>query len=229
VNMATVRRYLAEFIGTFALVFVGTMVVAVSAQKLGGTAPNLLLIAFGHGLILMAMIYALGAISGAHFNPAITIAVAALRKLSLQDALGYIIAQLVGAAIAVLLHALILNEGDTSYGLTLPAPEISDGSALLIEAILTFFLATAVIGTAVSGKAPAGFHGLAIGLTLTVSILVGGTLTGASLNPARTFGPAIVSGDFSHHWVYWAGPILGSMVAAMAAWLLYFRDQQITN
>ena len=227
--MATVRRYVAEFIGTFALVFVGTMVVAVSGQKLGGGASNLLLIAFGHGLILMAMIYALGAISGGHFNPAITISVAALRKISLQDALGYIIAQLLGAAVAVLLHALILPQGETFYGLTLPASDISDGSALLIEAILTFFLATAVLGTAVSGKAPPGFHGLAIGLTLTVSILVGGALTGASLNPARTFGPALVSGNFSHHWVYWAGPILGSMIAAVAAWMLYFRDQSITN
>ena len=221
--MEIARRYLADFVGTFAFVFIGSMVVAVGGERLGGGAATVVIAAFGHGLILMAMIYALGAISGAHFNPAVTIALAALRKISLPDAGGYIIFQLLGAVVAVLFHAAILTEGASSYGLTVPAPDITDGAAALLEAVLTFFLVTAVLGAAVSGKAPPGFHGLAIGLTFTAAILAGGALTGASLNPARTFGPAIVSGDFTSHWVYWVGPIAGGLVAAAVAWVLYFR------
>ena len=227
--METARRYLAEFVGTFALVFIGSMVVAVGGERLGGGAATVVIAAFGHGLILMAMIYALGAISGGHFNPAITIAVAAVRKISLPDAGGYIIFQLLGAVVAVLFHAAILSKGASSYGLTLPASDVTDGSAVLMEAVLTFFLATAVLGAAVSGKAPSGFHGLAIGLTLTAAILAGGALTGASLNPARTFGPAIVSGNFTSHWVYWVGPISGGLVAAAVAWVLYFRGRPETS
>ncbi len=227
--MEAARRYLAEFIGTFALVFVGSMVVAVGAERLGGGPSTVVIAAFGHGLILMAMIYALGAVSGAHVNPAVTIALAVLRKISPPDAAGYIIFQLLGAVVAGLIHAAILVKGPTSYGLTVPAADITDGAALLVEAVLTFFLVTAVLGVAVSGRAPSGFHGLAIGLTFTAGILVGGDLTGASLNPARTFGPAIVSGDFTSHWVYWVGPIAGGLLAALVAWVLYFRDQPETT
>ncbi len=222
--MEAARRYLAEFVGTFALVFIGTFVVAVGGERLDGGAATVVIAAFGHGLILMAMVYALGAVSGAHVNPAVTIGVAAVRKISVPDAAGYIIFQLLGAVVAVLLHAAILSKGATSYGLTTPAPDVSDGAAALLEAVLTFFLVTAVLTTAVSGKAPPGFHGLAIGLTLTASILAGGNLTGASLNPARTFGPAIVSGNFTSHWIYWVGPIAGGLVAALVAWALHFRD-----
>jgi len=126
--MEIARRYLAEFVGTFAFVFIGSMVVAVGGERLGGGAATVVIAAFGHGLILMAMIYALGAISGAHFNPAVTIALAALRKISLPDAGGYIIFQLLGAVVAVLFHAAILTEGASSYGLTVPAPDITDGA-----------------------------------------------------------------------------------------------------
>ena len=227
--MEAARRYLAEFVGTFALVFIGTLVVAVGGERLGGGAATVVIAAFGHGLILMAMIYAVGAVSGAHVNPAITIAVLAVRKISLPDAAGYIIFQLLGAVVAVLVHAAILSKGGTSYGLTTPAPDVSDGAAVLLEAVLTFFLATAVLGAAVSGKAPSGFHGLAIGLTLAAGILAGGALTGGSLNPARTFGPAIVSGNFTSHWVYWVGPIAGGVVAALVARVLYFyKDAETT-
>ena len=141
--MEAARRYLAEFVGTFALVFIGTFVVAVGGERLGGGAATVVIAAFGHGLILMAMVYALGAVSGAHVNPAVTIGVLAVRKISVPDAAGYIIFQLLGAVVAVLLHAAILSKGVTSYGLTTPAPDVSDGAAVLLEAVLTFFLVTA--------------------------------------------------------------------------------------
>ena len=120
-----------------------------------------------------------------------------------------------------LLHSWIRAEGATHYGPPRPAPGISEGQALLLEAVLTFFLVTAVVGAAVSNKGSKGFHGLAIGLTIAASWLVGGALTGAALNPALSFGPAVVALNFDSLGVYWVGPIGGGLVAALAGWIIH--------
>ncbi|MFQ6010796.1 MAG: MIP/aquaporin family protein, partial [Nitrososphaerales archaeon] len=132
---------------------------------------------------------------------------------------GYVVVQLLGAGLAASVHRLFLPEAGaaTMYGLTLPSAAIGESQMLTfaIEATLTFFLVFSIFGTVVSGKAPQGFHGIAIGFTLVTAILVGGPLTGASLNPARTFGPAIVAMNFTAHWAYWLGPIVGALLAAL--------------
>lgn len=222
------RSYLAEFVGTFALIFVGSLAAAVAFESRAGVnSAGIVLGALAHGFILMVMIYALGSISGCHINPAVTIALAFLRKISITDAVLYITFQLGGAIVGSLLHAAVRAQGDTNLGLPGVSPSIGDGSGFLLEAITTFFLVIVIIGTVVSGKGPAGFHGLAIGMTLGASWLIAGSLTGAALNPARHFGPAVVTGDYGSIWVYWAGPIAGALVAAAIGWFLFLKDSEI--
>ncbi len=215
------RAWLAEFVGTLSLVFVGSMSAAVAFETLDGGAAGVVMAALAHGLILTALIYALGAVSGCHINPAVTIALAAIGKFPLRLAPGYIVAQLAGAVVGAGLHAWIRAEGATQYGLPLPAAGVTDGQALLIEAALTFLLVSAIVGSAVSSKAAQGFHGLTIGLTLAASWLVGGALTGAALNPARSFGPAVAALNFDSLWVYWLGPILGALLGAVVSAVIH--------
>ncbi len=215
------REYLAELIGTFALVFYGSMSVSVFVQVLALNAPSgaLVGIALAHGLTLMVMVYALGPISGCHINPAVTVAVVAQKKMGATDGVAYIIFQSLGAGFAGLLHSLILpNAKSVWYGLTFPTQAIGRSAlmATLIEAVLTFFLVLVIFQVTVSGKAPPGVSGLAVGMTLTASILIGGPLTGGALNPARALGPAIASGIVDTLWVYWVGPIIGALVASYA-------------
>ena len=210
------RAWLAEFVGTFALVFVGSMTAAMGAEGFGGgPAPGVVVPALGHGLVLVALVYALGAVSGCHINPAVTISLAAIRRFPLAHVAPYLGAQIAGGIVGGLFHFLTRAKGPSEYGLTMPAAGVGEGTVFLLEAVLTFLLVTAIVGAAVSGKAPAGFHGLAIGLTLGAAILVGGALTGASLNPARTLGPAVFAQNFTAHWAYWAGPIIGGLAAAV--------------
>jgi len=202
---------LAEFVGTFALVLVGSLSVDVTNSVVG--------VAFAHGLTLLVMVYAVGPVSGCHINPAITIAMLSARRIPPREAAAYIVSQVIGGVLAGLLHAAITPWSQTSFGLTLPSDLIgrSEGLALLIEAVFTFFLAFVVYAVAVSGKSPSNVTGLAIGLTLAAAILASGPLTGASLNPARTLGPAVASGNFTAHWVYWLGPVVGAIVGVTAA------------
>ena len=221
------RNYVAEFIGTLALIFVGSMAAAVAFESLGGVdSAGVVVGALAHGLILVVLVYAIGSISGCHINHAVTIALAALRKISITDAVLYIVFQLVGAIVGSVLHMLVRAQGDTNLGLPTISSSIGDGSGLLLEAIVTFLLVTVIIATAVAGKGPAGFHGLAIGLTLGASWLIAGSLTGAALNPARHFGPAIVTGEFGSIWVYWVGPIAGALVAAVVGWYLFLGKSE---
>lgn len=232
--MGDSRPYIAEAIGTFALVFFGTMSVSTAAVVLGfsSATAGVVLIALTHGLILAIMVYSIGAISGCHINPAVTIAMMALKKISVNVGVGYIAAQLLGAAIAGAIHRLILPQGaKVSYGATLPGQAIGESAAIafVVEAILTFFLLHSIFATAVSDKAPSGWFGFVIGMTLAVSILIAGPLTGASLNPARSFGPAIASGNFTAHWAYWAGPIVGGLLGAYVGNTLYVSDAKSTK
>ena len=207
-----IRHFTAEFVGIFALVFFGGG--AIMAARDGGI--GLVEAAIAHGLILGVMVTATMRVSG-HLNPAITLGFLATRRIEPVMAGVYIIAQLLGAiGAAWALKGVmpdILFETTRGGGQSVAAA-VSTGQAIAVEAIATFFLAFAVFGTAVDPQAPK-VGGFAIGLTLTVAILAIGPLTGASLNPARSFGPAVASGIFEGHLIYWIGPIVGGVAGAL--------------
>ncbi len=198
-------KYLAEAIATFALVFVGAGSVLAGADVLG--------IAFAHGLVLAVMIYATMGISGAHINPAVSIAMWATGRMKTAEASKYIISQLIGASVAAfLLTGIYSNVTSSVNNLALG---VSVGQGVFIEAVLTFFLVFTIFAVIVDKKNSAPHHApLAIGFVLIFDHIIGLALTGASMNPARTFGPALASGMWANHLVYWAGPILGALIAA---------------
>lgn len=204
------RAHVAEFIGTFALVFAGCGAIAVG--KLPDTG-----VALAFGLVIAVMIYALGHISGAHFNPAVSIGFAIGRHFPWLRVVTYAIAQIAGATTGALALRFILGT-DRPLGVT--APSGSDAQSLAMEAVLTFFLMLVITAVATDTRAVGEAAALAIGGKVALDALVGGPISGASMNPARSLGPALVSGDLSHIWVYVAGPILGAAVAAVVyGWL----------
>jgi MIP family channel proteins len=210
------RRLTAEAFGTFAFVFIGAAVVVVN-----GGFPNsgigLLGIALAHAVALSVMVTATMTISGGHLNPAVTVGLLAARRIDPVSAAGYIAAQLVAAVVAAFLVQALLPEHAVKaamVGVPVIASSVSLGQAIGIELVLTFFLVSAVFGTAVSPDAPR-VGGFGIGLVLLFDILVGGPLTGAAMNPARAFGPAAVAGAWVGQLVYWIGPILGGLLAAV--------------
>jgi aquaporin Z len=214
-NYSLVRSLVAEFLGTFALVFIGAGAVVVDAAK--GGALGLLGIALAHAVVLSVMVTALMNISGGHFNPSVTFGVWAASKIDAGRAAAYIVTQLVAATIAALavkwLFPAMAGEV-TSYGVPRIASDITLTKAIIIEGILTLFLVSAVFGTAVAPDAPK-VGGFGIGLVLLFDILVGGSITGAAMNPARAFGPALVANDWHGHAAYWIGPALGAAAAAL--------------
>jgi MIP family channel proteins len=203
---------LAEAIGTFFLCFAGVSAICVDKM---GSGSGLLGIAVAHGLALAVAISALGKVSGGHCNPAVTTTMIATRQMPPMDGLVYIVSQLIGGTLAGLAARaafpvkVYLSAGG---GVPTPAPEVSMGIAILLEAIATFFLLIAVFGTAVDAKAP-NIGGFGIGLTVAFDILAIGPMTGASMNPARTFGPGLAAGVWTGHLIYWIGPILGGVIA----------------
>jgi MIP family channel proteins len=210
------KSYWAEFLGTFALCFAGQGAICV-AQMTGAGPDALLGIAVAHGLALAVMISAFGATSGGHLNPAVTFGFLVTGKQKLPSALAYWASQLLGAVVASLILRSVLPEAvwrGAHLGAPTIAPEISVGAAVLIEFIMTFFLVTAVWGTAVDSRAPK-IGGFGIGLAVTMDILVGGPLTGAAMNPARAFGAAQFGEAMQNHWVWWVGPMLGGAAAAL--------------
>lgn len=210
------RRAAAELVGTFTLIFIGG-----GAGIVAGN--DLVAVALAHGLAIAIMVSALGHISGGHFNPAITFGFVVTRRIEPLVAIAYWLAQLAGAILAALILRGIFP-GEAGLASVPHAPAISDGKALVIELILTFFLVWVVFATAVDPRgAFKSIAGLAIGLTITMDIFMGGPLTGAAMNPARAFGPELVQGFWGEGWVYWAGPLLGAAVAALAYELLYLR------
>lgn len=209
------RRLVAEAVGTFGFVFVGAAVVVVN-----GGFPNsgigLLGIALAHAVALSVMVTATMTISGGHLNPAVTVGLLATRRINPVSAAAYIAVQLVAAvAAAFLVKALLPFAAVRSalVGVPVIANSVSLTQAIGIELVLTFFLMSALYGTAVSPDAPR-VGGFGIGLVLLFDILVGGPLTGAAMNPARAFGPAVASGEWVGHIVYWVGPIVGALLAA---------------
>lgn len=207
-------RLAAEAIGTFALIFFGCGAVVLEAAP--GAGYGLLGIALAHALALGVMITATMNISGGHLNPAVTLGLLSVRRIGAGNALAYVAAQLAGAALAALTLKTLVPVALTAAG-TLGTPALASTmdlrSGTALEAVLTFFLMSAVMGTAVAKDAPK-VGGFAIGLVLLFGILVGGTLTGAALNPARAFGPALVSGSWYAQPVWWIGPIAGAVLAA---------------
>jgi len=209
------KSYWAEFVGTFALCFIGQGAIVV--QHMLGRG-DLLTVAVAHGLALATMISALGAVSGGHFNPAVTFGFVVTGRQSWTSAITYWISQLLGAVVAsVLLRASVPGEaGDAvHYGVPAIAAGVGVSQAFILEFVLTFFLVTSVWGTAVDERAPR-IGGFGIGLTVMMGILVAGPLTGAAMNPARAFGAALVSGNWGSHWLYWVAPMLGGAAAARA-------------
>jgi MIP family channel proteins len=207
---------IAEAIGTFLFFFVGAGAVVLAAHA-GANGPGLVGIALAHGLALAVMVSAFGAISGGHFNPAVTVAVRLAGRIEWTHAAAYVVAQLVGAAAAGYLLLAVMPAGAATQSLlgtpTLD-PAISVTAGIAIEAVLTMLLVLTVFGTAVDARAPR-LGGMAIGLAVAADILMGGPLTGAAMNPARWFGPALASGHWDNWYVWWVGPLIGAIVAAV--------------
>ena len=210
------RRLTAEALGTFGLVFVGAAVVVVN-----GGFPNsgigLIGIALAHALVLSIMVTSTMTISGGHLNPAVTLGLLVGRRIDPVSAAAYIVVQLAAACLAAFLVKLLLPPLPVRHamlGVPVIASSVSLGQAIGIELVLTFFLVSAVYGTAVSPDAPR-VAGFGIGLVLLFDILVGGPLTGAAMNPARAFGPALVANQWLGHLVYWVGPVAGGVLAAL--------------
>jgi len=206
------RRALAEGLAAFALVFAGCGAIVantVHPGALGGIG-----VAATFGLVIMAMIYATGHLSGAHINPAVTVAFTLTRHFPLGDALAYIAAQLAGATAAA--FVLLAAWADKPAALGATVPSVGAGTALLYEVLLTAFLMFVIIAVATDTRAVGAAAALAIGGTVGLDALFGGPITGASMNPARSFGPALASGTWTDCWVYLAGPVLGAALGALA-------------
>ena len=217
------EAYVAELIGTFTLVFFIAMVVSLTApDPIGLGVADFAVIGLVHLFVLAMLIHALGSTSGAHFNPAVTFALTAIGKIRPAQAGVYVAVQVVGAVLAVLVVKLLIDDaGDAaSYGATLIAEdrflEGSAGKGLVAEFIGTFFLMWAIMAMAVNPRSDRDWAGFIIGATLALAVLVMAPLTGAGFNPARSFGPALVSGEWADFWVYVVAPLLGAPAAAFA-------------
>ena len=213
------RALLAEIAGTFLFFVIGAGAI-VTTVVAGSPPTGLLVVAFAHGLALAIAVSSFGAISGGHFNPAVTFALAIARKHPWPRVLTYWAAQLIGALLAGLVLRLFFEPflaaaTGTHLGTPTVAPAVGPGLAIVIEAVLTLFLVWTVFGTAVSPDAPR-IAGFGIGLIVTADILIGGPLTGAAMNPARHFGPAVVSGFLDNWYVYWIGPLIGAAIGGLS-------------
>src|SRR6266850_237682 len=206
------KQCLAELIGTFALIFVGVGAIH--------NSPGLLGVALAHGLTIAVMVSATAGISGGQLNPAVTLGLFIGGQMDLRKATAYWAAQLIGATVAGILLVNLLGDAAQTGAQIVAAgtPDLSNGvgpiKGILIEAVLTFFLVFVVFGTAIDPRGPK-IGGLAIGFTVALDILFGGPLTGAAMNPARTFGPALASAHWNNHLVYWIGPMLGGALAGL--------------
>lgn len=221
---------MAELVATYALVFFGTVSATLSLVVFKADMPvAILFIGLTHGLVISIMIYAIGHVSGGHINPAVTLSLLAAKKIGRTDAVGYIASQLIGGTLGAATHAALLPRGaEISFGLNQPGSIIGNNAvtALGAEIILTFFLVLVVFGTAVHPSAPKGWAGFAIGVTIAVDHFIGIPISGASMNPARSLGPAIVSRNWNAHWVYWAGPVIGGLLAAAVYLYLLMRPEE---
>jgi aquaporin NIP len=211
-TLALWRRATAEGLAAFALVFAGCG--AVVADHKYGHALGSVGVSLVFGLIIMVMIYATGHLSGGHINPAVTIAFTLTRHFSPRDAVIYVTAQLAGATTGALLLLAVWTDKPAHLGATVPS--VAVGSAFVYETVLTAFLMFVIIAVATDTRAVGTAAAIAIGATVGLDALFGGAITGASMNPARSFGPALVSGTWTDFWIYVAGPVLGATLGAFA-------------
>ena len=216
--MTNFRSCLAEFIGTFYLCFAGISAILCTTPAVG-VSMGLVGIALAHGLALSIAVNAFGGISGAHFNPAVTSGFLVTGCIKPGLAVAYVIAQLLGATTgAGVARSIFPVEAvnAANLGIPLPAPWATTGVVLTAEFVMTFLLMTSIFGTAVDDRGKAvKIGGFGIGLTVAFDILAGGAVTGASMNPARSFGPALEMNYWTWHWAYWVAPIAGAVVAAL--------------
>lgn len=227
-----VAPIVAELVGTFLFFFVGIGAVAsldraaASGAALDGAA-GLIVVALAHGVVLAVLVSALGAVSGGHFNPAVTLGVWLSGKLPWRQSLAYVIAQLIGGLLAALAVRVVIP---ASISPTLGTPALGVGidpfAGILVETVLTVILVTAVLGTAVDPRGPK-IGGLAIGFAVAADIMMGGPLTGAAMNPARWFGPAAATGMWDNWYVWIAGPLLGGALAALAYRYLFASEARL--
>ena len=213
------RRAVAEFVGTFALVFVGAGSIAVSGRLTD--------VALAHGLVIGVMASAVGHISGGHFNPAVTLGFVVTRRMAVRLAAAYWLAQITAAILGAVVLKWVLPDGlgdRSKLGAPVLGSGVGSGEGLVIESILTFFLVWVIFATAADPRgAFKSIAGLAIGLTITLDIFVGGPLTGAAMNPARALGPQLVQNVWSNCWIWYLGPALGAIAAALLYEYLYLR------
>jgi MIP family channel proteins len=211
----------AELIGTFILIFTGCSVAVAAILERSTAGPGIydsLAVALAFGLALAAIVAAIGHVSGAHVNPAITLALAVTKKFSWPYVPIYMGAQLVGALLGAIAVWITYGEAGRETALvaaTFPQPGVGDLRALVVEILITFILVFVVISVATDDRAPAGVAPLAVGFALACGIFIAGPVTGGSLNPARTLGPMIVALDFTAVWVYIVGPMVGAVLAAL--------------
>jgi len=235
--MVNLRACFAEAIATFGLVFFGPLSVILSVVVFGDglTIESILMIALGHGAVIALMVYAFGHVSGAHINPAVTIPMMITKKISVADGIGYIIFQVIGAIIATLSLMAILPEIGKpvlwgGHGGPSELLNHSIMSGFVVEVILTFFLVLVIFMTVVHKKAPKSVYGAAIGGMVFLLHIVGVPLTGAGMNPARSFAPAIVTGDaglLEIQWLYWLAPIIGGIIAGVIMNYVFInKDEQ---
>ncbi|MGI9658881.1 MAG: aquaporin [Gaiellaceae bacterium] len=229
---STSQRSVAEFIGSFALTFIGAGSVITVGGILGGDPIDLLAIAIAHGLVLGIFVTALGHVSGAHFNPAVTLGVLVTRRISGGMAVAYWIAQFTGGVAAAACLRVVFDDriADPAGGVSLGAPALGPntnvGEGFVLEIIMTFFLVFVVFATAIDPKGAFKFvGGFAIGLTIGVDIIVGGPLTGAAMNPQRAFGPQLLSGEWSNGWIYYVAPAIGGVLAALVYHHIFLRGR----
>jgi len=210
------RKYLAEFLGTFALVFCGTGAIIIN-EHTGGQIGHIG-IAITFGLIVTAMIYSFGDISGAHFNPVVTVGFWAAKRLNKKELVPYISAQLTGAFIATAILKLLFPD-NVNLGTTLPSGSVMQ--SFILEIILTFILVLVIISTSQGSKEAGIMAGIAIGFTVLLEAMFAGPISGASMNPARSIAPAVVSGNVQFLWIYLAAPFIGAVLSAIV-----FRIQE---
>ena len=210
-NAIDYRKLVAEFIGTFTLIFAGAGAILVTGNQ------NLVAIALAYGLAMVLMVSTLGHISGGFFNPSLTIGLWVTRRLGSLLTIAYVAAQLLGAIVGALALVLLFPQVERQAQ-NLGTPTLNAGITFVqgvgIEAVLTFFLMAAVFGTMIDDRGPR-LGGLVIGLAMTMGVFAAGPLTGAALNPARALGPALVANIWTDQLVYWIGPIIGAVVAAL--------------
>jgi len=205
------RKYFSEFLGTFALVFAGTGAIVINSATNGAITHAGIALTFG--LIVLAMIYTFGDVSGAHLNPAVTTAFAVARRFPWREVPPYIVAQIVGAFVASGLLRLLFP-GDTKLGATMPAGTV--GQSFILELVLTFLLMLVVLSVSTGAKKKGITAGIAVGAVIALEAMFAGPICGASMNPARSIAPAVVSGNLQHLWIYIVATMLGALLAVPA-------------